>query len=259
LKTAAKNCPFTTTDALFGGALMLRQHKKGYRFTSDAVVLAWSALGDRGRVIDLGAGCGVVSIIIARFGKAKSVAALELQPLLCGLIDENAELNSVRSKVEAVPGNICRIKRLFGPHSFDAVVTNPPYIPLDFTRLPPGDERAIARHELAITLPELLDAANYLLKGRGVLRMTYPNDRLPELLGGLVKRKLYPRRLRFVHDSAVLPAKVVLLEAVKGAGAVTEVLPPLIFNDPSGQHTAEYEMMLSGPVPEGGWARSRKT
>src|SRR5260221_10471067 len=117
-----------TRDTILGGRLILIQPKRGYRFSVEAILLGrFARAGTRDRVFELGAGCGVVSILIAALARPREVVAVELQPHLAGLIARNAVLNDLES-VSAVCADI-RSRKIqhVEPASFDLIVANPPY------------------------------------------------------------------------------------------------------------------------------------
>jgi len=78
-------------------------------------------------VLDLGAGCGVVSVIIAALWRPREIVAIEIQPELAALAERNAALNQLDS-IRVINGDL-RTRRSGGltPASFDVVVANPPY------------------------------------------------------------------------------------------------------------------------------------
>jgi tRNA1Val (adenine37-N6)-methyltransferase len=85
-----------TLDSILGGALRLYQPRRGYRFSVEAVLLArFAATRPARRVLDLGAGCGVVALIYAALTRPREVVAMEIQPALAALIARNAALNDL--------------------------------------------------------------------------------------------------------------------------------------------------------------------
>ena len=236
-----------TIDTLYGGAVRLIQRQRGYRFTSDAVILAHASLDARGRLCDLGTGCGVVPVIVARFGRADSVIGIEIQPELVDVAGRNVALNGVAARAAIVPGDIRKVKDLFAPQSFDQVISNPPYLAVAAGRINPDQERAVARHEILCRIGDVIGAAKYLLRDRGTLRVIYPNSRLIDLVLLLRRRGLEPKRLRFVHDRADGPSKVCLVEAAKNAKAEAMIGPPITLHDAAGEPTAEY-LRIFGPT-----------
>ncbi|MFA6033583.1 MAG: methyltransferase [Myxococcota bacterium] len=238
-----------SVDTLYGGKVTLSQRRRGYRFTADAVLLAHSALGVRGDVIDLGTGCGIVPVVLGMFGKAGSVTGLEIQEGLASIASRNVLTNGLAGKVRIVTGDIRGVRALFPPQLYDHVVSNPPYQPVDEGRINPDSEKAAARHEVLCSIADVVAAASYLLRGRGTFRIIYPNMRLVELLAMMRKGGLEPRRMRFVHDRAADPSKVSVIEAVKGAGPGMEIGPPIVFREPDGRPTAEYVKIFDSPEP----------
>jgi len=81
----------------------------------------------RERVLELGAGCGVISIMLASIYGPREVVAVEIQPQLAEMIARNAAMNELE-RVRAISEDI-RQKTIAGvePASFDLVIANPPY------------------------------------------------------------------------------------------------------------------------------------
>jgi hypothetical protein len=133
------------------------------------------------------------------------------------------------------------IRRVFG-----TVVCNPPYRAVGNGRLNPHPEKALARHELTITLPQLVQAARHLLRRRGLLVMVYHPARLSELFAQLEAAHLRPRRMRLVHATERTPACIVLVEAIRDGRDALTILPPLWVYEASGDYTAEMQAIFQG-------------
>jgi tRNA1Val (adenine37-N6)-methyltransferase len=126
------------------------------------------------------------------------------------------------------------------------VVCNPPYRAVGHGRLNPHPEKAIARHELTVTLSQLVQAARHLLCRRGLLIMVYHPSRLPELFAQLEAAHLRPRRMRLVHATEQAPASMVLIEAIRDGRDALTVLPPLWVYEASGDYTTEMQAIFQG-------------
>ena len=235
-----------TFDSLFSGAIKLLQHRRGYRFSVDAPILASFVRLKRGeRVVDLGTGNGVILLILARrFPQAGEMVGVEIQEGLAELASRNVELNGLGGLIRVLHGDIRECRRLFGPESFDVVVSNPPYYPLGRGRINPEDERAIARHEVMATVGDVVEASRYLLKGGGRVYYVYPARRAVTLLAEMRRRSIEPKRMRWVHPFPAKGAEMVLVEGVKGAKEGLEVEPPLVVQDAEGGYTEEMERVL---------------
>jgi tRNA1Val (adenine37-N6)-methyltransferase len=218
--------------------IRLYQRKDGYRFSLDAVVLYSFVNMKRARAIaDLGAGSGVVGLLLARkYGEAR-VTLLELQKGLHELAGKNIALNGLQDRVRAI---CCDIRKMPGGLTgFDLVVCNPPFRKPRTGLLSEGEERAVARHELKMDLGSLLSAASGMLRHGGRFFLIHHPGRLAELLEGLRGVRLEPKRLRFVHGRRDLEAKMVLLEAARGGRPGVKVDNPLFVHDGEGGYTGE--------------------
>ena len=149
---------------------------------------------------------------------------------------------------------------LFPAGAFGTVVCNPPYRAVGNGRLNPNLEKAMARHELTLTLAQLVQACQHLLTRRGLLAMVHHPSRLAELSARLEAAHLRPRRLRLVHATPQAEASIVLVEAVQGSRGGLTVLPPLFVYVARGRYTgrdcrrslAECSMAEPGSHTRGG-------
>jgi tRNA1(Val) A37 N6-methylase TrmN6 len=207
--------------------LKLRQPREGYRFSADALLLAdFAVIPSGGRVIDLGCGCGVISLLLAKRPRVKAVVGLELQAELADIARENVRLNQLAHKVSILQGDLRRVTAQFSQYAFDALVSNPPYWRVGMGRLNPNPNIAIARHELHINIPELLRACAYLVRPRGKVNLIYPVQRLAELWEGLRRYQLQPKLLQFVHPNPQTEAGLFMLMASPQGRPGLKVLPP---------------------------------
>ena len=226
--------------------MKLVQPRRGYRFSVDAILLGRFARSRAGeRVLELGAGCGVVSIMIAALYKPAAVAAVELQPALAALIERNAALNGLDT-ISAIGADLRahKIVRL-PPGSFDLVIANPPYRRLNSGRQSPNLGRRLARDESGASLAEFVAAAARYACHGGRFAVIFAAARSAELIAELRARHLEPKRIRMVHPRSDLRASTILVEARKGAGVGVEIEPPLILYAAKGVYSDEARAMLA--------------
>jgi tRNA1Val (adenine37-N6)-methyltransferase len=237
-----------TRDTILGGALTLDQPKGGYRFSLDSILLArFASVRRRDRVLELGAGCGVVAITIATLFHPREVVAIEIQPALARLVESNAVMNSA-SNVRAICADI-RARKIAGiePASFDLVVANPPFHAAGRGRISPNAGRRIARSEGEATLDDFIKAARRYVKNGGRVAFVFIANRSAELIAAMRAHRLEPKKIRFVHPRADLPAVSLLVEARAGGGAEVKIEPPLIIYDRVGVYSAEARTLLGAP------------
>lgn len=229
------------------------QSKAGYRFSLDALLLAdFPAVRTCSRILELGAGSGVVSLLLAkRYPRAK-VAGVEIQDGLYGRAVRNAEVNGLSGRVEFVHMDLKKFPKAMPAEGFDMVVMNPPFRKPDTGRISPGDERAAARHELTANLRDIVKVSSVMLKNRGRLVMVHHPARLPELLRLMHTYNLEPKRLRMVHSHTKDEARMVLVEAVKAGAEGLKVLPPLFVYESERVYTAEMREFYGLPPHNAG-------
>lgn len=235
-------------ETLFAGRLRCLQPRQGYRFSVDAVLLAhFFTPAPEARILDLGAGCGVVSLILSHRWPAVSLVALEVQARLAEIIRRNVAGNGLENRITVIEGDCRRIATLLPQGSCDWVAANPPYYPTGSGRHHPASERAKARHEILGGLSEMAQAAAFALKAEGRAAFVYPAARAVTLLGVLRENGLAPERLRLAHPWLGAEAKLALVEAVKDGGEGLVVLPPFfICQEKDGGYTAEMASMYAG-------------
>lgn len=231
--------------------LALHQPQYGYRFSLDAFILAdfvTPSFLPPQPILDLGTGCGVVALLLARRFPRARLVGIELQAELAALAQQNVVNNDLGNRIDVVRADVRTLPLLLPSGRLHTVVCNPPYRRVGQGRLNPNRSKAIARHEVALTLAELLEAARHALARRGVLAMIYHPSRLAELCVELERVGLWPRRMRLIYPKPDVGASMVLVEAVCGGRDALQVLPPLVVSDASGHYTAEMQAIYRGRI-----------
>jgi tRNA1Val (adenine37-N6)-methyltransferase len=219
--------PGESKDVFMEGRLQLIQSAKGYRFSIDAVLLSQFVSTRPGDlVVDLGAGCGVIALMLLRTRDVRRVVCVEIQPALAEQAFRNAALNGLAGGMSVILGDI-RHPPLSGAIA-DVVVCNPPYRPARSGRTNPHPQKAIARHELMASLNDVLSAAGRLLKPKGRIAMVYPAVRLAELLVKMRSFDFEPKKMRINYPHMEGEAKLVFIEAIRGGKGGLKILPPLL-------------------------------
>ncbi|MBI5188013.1 MAG: tRNA1(Val) (adenine(37)-N6)-methyltransferase [Nitrospirae bacterium] len=241
----------TTLDSIRD--IKLYQYRYGYRFSVDALLLySFVNLKRVSKIADLGAGSGIVGLLLAKKYPDAEVTLFELQDSLVRLAEKNITLNSLEDRVRVIKTDIREIKTRHSPlvtlhrmvqgvtrHCFDLIVSNPPFRGVKSGLISTGEEKAIARHEISLKLPELIDAVSYLSMAKGRFCIIYHPNRLLELIETMKKRGLEPKRLRFVHSNTSSEAKMTLLEAVNGGRSGMKVERPFYIYKKDGSYTDE--------------------
>ena len=214
--------------------LKIIQNKGYYTFTSDSVVLAnFISTKKKDCCVEIGTGCGVISILLSAKSDFEKITAFELQTEMASLARRNINLNNLEEKIEIINDDIQNFKKYLSSSSVDVVFSNPPY-------MLGGSEnknqiRDKARHEKSLPLDILTQSASQMLKFGGRFYVVYSAERSAELIYSLIKHNLQPKRMFFTSngkDRVVL----VVIEAVKGGKYGVKVLPELVTNEENGEY-----------------------
>jgi tRNA1(Val) A37 N6-methylase TrmN6 len=221
------------------GIVTITQPAKGHRFTLDSILLAdFCRIKVRDRILEPGAGTGIISLLLAKKFPKSTLCPLEVQPDLEELCGRNIVDNNLQDRVIPVGRDLRYVERSVQRESFDMIVANPPFAKAGSGKISPLPARRTARHESEARLEQWLDLQK-MLKNRGRYCLVFTAHRLDELIPLMKSRRLGPKCLRFVHPHPDKPASLVLMEAVKGAGTGSEILPPLFVHDENGGYTDE--------------------
>lgn len=234
-----------STDDFFEGRIKIKQSVTGYRFSIDAVILA-AHIHPRpdDRVCDLGTGCAVIPIIIGYRNADTRMIGVEVQAELALLARENVEANGMHDRISILNTDMKTLNehRLGGP--VDIVVSNPPYRKTGAGRLNPDSQRAIARHEIAVTLEELVYSTRRLLRTGGKFVTIYLAERMMELLFSMQTYGITPKSVRSIHSNRSADAKLVLVEGVKNGRPGVNIHSPLFIYSQNGSYTGEIQEMF---------------
>ncbi len=225
----------------------LSQPKKGYRYGIDSFLLArFARFRPEETVCDLGAGVGILGLLALSRSQVKQVVALEVQEDLARLALENARILGISERFEVLHANWREARRLLKPKRFHVVISNPPYRRAKTGKVPPEGSKAIAKHEILGSLPDLVAAGLHLMRPSGRFLLMYPPLRLEELILELQRHRLKVQRMAMIHPYLDRPASLVMVEAIRSQAREIVVEPPVIvYRDPD-HYTPEIEAWV-GP------------
>lgn len=211
-------------DDLQVNGLKLIQDSDKFCFGTDAVELAnFCEVSSRDRAVELGSGSGVISVLLAGKLGIGHVTGIEIQSDMAELMRRNIELNGLGKAVSVINAPLQNIADYFKKGDCNVVVTNPPYRKVGSGFTQSEDGKAISRHEILVTLAEVLDAAAYLLGTGGRLFLVHHIERLSEVIYECKIRKLEPKKLRLVMPKEGKKPAVFLLKCIKEAAEGTDV------------------------------------
>ena len=234
-----------TRDTFFNGKVTVKQERVGYRFSIDAVILAHRVRPRPGeRVVDLGTGCGIVPLIVAYRHPATHMFGIEIQKELADIADDNVRENGMQETVRIVHRDMQTIQPAMFQGPVDIVVSNPPFHKAASGRINPNRQRAVARHEIRVTLLDVVKAAGDILKRAGLFMLVYTSERLPELVQHMRACRIEPKNVRFIHSRKKHESKLMMMEGIKQGRPGLKVGPPIVIYNEDGTYTKEVADMF---------------
>jgi tRNA1Val (adenine37-N6)-methyltransferase len=243
-----------TEDSIWSKEIKVLQPVKGYRFALDAVLLAhFVKTKAQDRLLEIGAGSGVVTILISKLSPFHSVAVVEIQTELADLCRKNFELNEISGEI--CETDIKDLSKIFSVASFDVIYSNPPYRKAGSGRLNPSSQKAIARHEIKMKLQNLFECANTFLKSTGRLTVILPAFRESDFLELTSHYQFQRQQWKYVHSFADAEPAFFLATVGKSPGTLIEH-PRLVIYESPGNYTREMRSLLLEPQAKNGGHQS---
>ena len=142
-----------TEDTLLGGKVLLRQPKEGFRAAIDTVLLAASVPAKPGQsTLEIGIGTGGAALCLCQRIADLKIIGIDINPSVVALAKENILLNDAGKNVDVIIGDVAEPLPIKFGASFDHVMMNPPFLPVDTDHVSPNPSRAIATKETSADL-----------------------------------------------------------------------------------------------------------
>lgn len=236
-------------DLLHRTGLPIVQTDDSFRYTLDSLLLAYfTPLTPTDQmIVDLCSGNAPIPLYLSLRTKAHIDAVDHHNPAKSNA-DASIRLNQLETQVTYHLLDARTCYKTLGHDVYDVVTCNPPYFSASQHQIISKEPlQASARHEVSITLEDVIVAGKRLLKNKGLLSLIHRTERLDELLELCKKHRMVVKTLRFVHPQANEPANVVLITIKKGAkqGGL-QVLPPVITLDEFHENSEQIKAIYDG-------------
>ena len=214
--------------------MTIYQPKEGYRYNSDSIFLYdfISSFAPKGRLLDIGCGVGVISLLLGRDFDVE-ITAIDKQERMIEYARYNFETNSINA--DTITSDIAD----FGSDKkFDYIVSNPPFYDSAVTQSN-NVHINIARYSHHMPISDLVSSVKRLLSPRGYFIFCYDAKQIDAVIYELKKAKINPEAIRFVHPKVDRDAKIAMIAARAGSKSMLKVLPPFVTFDEDGQYMPE--------------------
>lgn len=199
--------------------LVFKQKKQGYRYNIDTFLLYDFVVKCklRGKVLDVGCGCGIVGILLKEKFAQISLFSLDILEENCALTRQNLADNDIEAQV--LCADFAKFK---SGEKFDFIISNPPFYRQGALKAS-NEHTQIGKFASSLSLESFVKSSNALLKPQGKLCFCYEVGALQELCALLATHKFKITRLVFVHKNAHEKARLALVEAKKSSKSPCEV------------------------------------
>ncbi|AMA74537.1 MULTISPECIES: tRNA1(Val) (adenine(37)-N6)-methyltransferase [Aneurinibacillus] len=238
-------------DDLLTKDMKIIQSKQVFCFSLDAVLLArFASLPiKRGRIIDLCTGNGVIPLLLSVRTECP-IDAVEIQERLYDMAKRNVALNGLEDRITIYHGDVKEALTFLRNGSYDALTCNPPYMPVVGGEKNKSSHVAIARHEILLTLEEVIRISSKLVRPGGKVAYVHRAGRLGDLMTLMRKYRIEPKRIRLVYPKPGMEANMVLIEGIRDGKPDVKVLPPLIVYKENGEYCDEIHSIYYGDRKE---------
>lgn len=242
--------PSERLDDLLTHELRIIQSPEVFSFSMDAVLLArFATVPAKGRIMDLCTGNGVIPLLLSTRTRA-AIEGLEIQPRLADMARRSVALNGLEERIRIYEGDLKQFEPDADRPFYELITVNPPYMPLQAGEPKLSEHQALARHELACTLEDVIAQAARWLRTGGKLAMVHRASRLGDIIALMRAYRVEPKRIRLVHPRIGMEANMVLIEAVRDGKPDVRILPPLIVYNEGNTYCQELMDIYYGESPQ---------
>ena len=211
-----------------------------FPLSTDSMLLAdFVKLPKNAHILDLGAGCGTLGVLLCARDAACQVTGVEICENAHAAAEDNIRRNGLERRMQSVCADLRTVA--VPPGSFSVCVSNPPY----FSGGPASKTHPLARREDCCSPEDLFAAAAKALKYGGDFFLVHKPERLAQLIACGAKENLEAKRLRLVRHSEGGEISLILLHLRKGGKPGLILEEAALFdknNDPTEYYRSIYHI-----------------
>ncbi len=187
----------------------IQQGKTAMKVGTDGVLLgAWADFSSADKILDIGSGTGLISLMAAQRTNAE-IYAIEFEENAFKQTVENIEISKYNKRIKAYNVSL----QLYSEETtikFDHIVCNPPFFSNSLK--PDNKARNIARHDNTLPFSDLISGVKRIIHKEGKFSLILPVEKKIEFISLAEKLDLYCNRLTMVKPNFNKAIKRVLFE-----------------------------------------------
>lgn len=203
---------------LFDYNLKIYQDDKLFKFSLDSLLLTEFVTIEKKdkNLLDICSGNAPLPLIIAKNYNI-DITGVEIQTEIYNLAIKSIKENKLPN-IKMLNCNAIDLKNYFPGNNFDIITCNPPFFKVEATSLiNESTKKAIARHEITITLEEIFKITSFLLKNNGTFYLVHRPERLEEIVQLATIHKLHIKEIIFIYSNITQDAIMVLFKMKKNS------------------------------------------
>lgn len=203
----------------------------GYKYGEDTILLFklfQASLNKKNiKLLDIGTGNGILPILLSDNEFLSELVGIDIQKENIDRANKALQLNKIEKNIQFECMDIREYKK---SNYFDIIISNPPYMDDNGKKINENEHKAISRHEIKLSLNELISNAKRLLKPIGLLYFIHRTHRLVEIIKALDKNNFSIKKIIFIYSAQNNKSTMMFVEAVKGKKVKLEIQNYYIYN-----------------------------
>lgn len=184
-----------------------------FPLSTDSIALSgFVKLKKNAHVLDLGAGCGTLGLLLCAKDHHCTVTGIEMDNNAHQMALHNAAKNQISDRLTSICADAATVPSFVKAGSYHCCVSNPPY----FSAGPQSGKTPTARREDLLSMDELFRSAAWALQYGGDFFLVHRPERLAQLFACACKRGLEPKRLLLLRHKPDGPVALTLVQCRKG-------------------------------------------
>ncbi len=215
---------------LYDYGLKIYQSSTNFKFSLDSLLLAEfvETTKKTHNLLDLCSGNAPLPLILAQKTKL-NITGIEIQSEIYNLAQKSIEYNHFENQITMLNINALDTPHYFPGNNFDIITCNPPFFKTtSHSLINQTNSKALARHELSITLEDIFKVTSKLLKEHGAFYLVHRPERLTEILTLAPKYHLEAKKIEFIYSNLEKDAIMVLFKFVKFGSPSVKVASKVI-------------------------------
>ncbi len=226
--------------------IKIYQNKNYFNFSLDSVLLPNFVLLNKNtkKILDLCTGNIPIPLILSCKTDA-IIYGVEIQKEIFSLANKTLKINHLENQILLLNKDAKMLIKDFETDTFDLITCNPPYFKNTNESIKNNNDiKSIARHEILITLEDIVNISKKLLKNNGSLCLIHRTDRLIDIIVLMRKNNIEPKKIRFIYPKEGKESNLVLIDGKKNGKPGLKILNPLIVHNKDGKYTEEVLKMF---------------